>query len=238
MTDGMTRFDGGSCAWLLQLCCAGVQSFVSVGCFSLSGVQSASRASASSRRDALHLGGDAVERVAQAQVVAERLEAPLSRSAASVSSASSPTTPRPARGRAPRPPRRRPRCPSCSAAASSTSSRATERGASSPSRATSSSGALARHREVGLERDAARLDLAREPAQQLARARLDERPGRVDVRGGDERVDDVGAELRLDLLLDLLAQARLDVGAQLGERLELGGGARELVVELAAAPSP
>ena len=86
--------------------------------------------------------------------------------------------------------------------------------------------------EVGVERDAARLDLAREPAQQLARARLDERPGGVDLRGGDERVGDVGPELRLRLLRDLAAQARLDVGAQLVERVELARRARKLVVEL------
>ena len=50
----------------------GVHSFVSVWGFSLSGVQSLSRASASSTGIALHLGGDAVERRAQAQVVAQR----------------------------------------------------------------------------------------------------------------------------------------------------------------------
>ena len=70
------------------------------------------------------------------------------------------------------------------------------------------------------------------PVQQLAGARLDERPGRADLRRGHERVDRVRAEGVLDLGLELLPQPALDVGAQLGDRVELAGGARELVVEL------
>ena len=64
---------------------------------------------------------------------------------------------------------------------------------------------LAGHRQIRVERDAARLDLAGEPAQQLARSRLDERPGGVDLRRGDERVGDVGPELGVRLLRDLAA---------------------------------
>ena len=47
----------------------------------------------------------------------------------------------------------------------------------------------------------------------------------------NERIGDVGAELRLDLLLDLLTEARLDIAAQIGERVELARCARQLVVE-------
>src|SRR5213082_2314548 len=80
---------------------------------------------------------------------------------------------------------------------------------------------LAGHRQVRLERDTARLHLLREAAQQLARARFDERSRRIDVRCRDECVGDVGAELRLHLFRDLRSQAILDVLAQLRERLEL-----------------
>ena len=69
------------------------------------------------------------------------------------------------------------------------------------------------------------------PASSSRGARLDERARRLDVRRLDERVGGGGAELRLDLVLDLLAEALLDVGAQLGERVELARGARQLVVE-------
>src|SRR5581483_11260103 len=62
---------------------------------------------------------------------------------------------------------------------------------------------LAGHREIRLERNAACLDLSRERAQQLARARLDERTRGIDLRGRDERVDDVRTEARLGLLGDL-----------------------------------
>src|SRR5581483_6616792 len=61
---------------------------------------------------------------------------------------------------------------------------------------------LAGHREIRLERNAACLDLSRERAQQLARARLDERTRGIDLRGRDERVDDVRTEARLGLLGD------------------------------------
>ena len=82
------------------------------------------------------------------------------------------------------------------------------------------------------------LERARE-ARSAARACAPRRAGRrLHVGRLDERVGDGGAEGGLDLGLELLAQPRLDVGAQLGERVELGRGLRELVVERRAAPSP
>jgi hypothetical protein len=53
----------------------------------------------------------------------------------------------------------------------------------------------------------------------------------VHVRGVHERVGDRGPEGGLDLELELRADARLDVGAQRLERVELRRGARELVVD-------
>jgi len=90
---------------------------------------------------------------------------------------------------------------------------------------------LIRDGEVGLGRDPAALERADEPCQELGGARVDEWAGRLDVRGFDQRVGGGGPELRLDLLLDLLADALLEVAAQLGERVELARGARQLVVE-------
>ena len=55
--------------------------------------------------------------------------------------------------------------------------------------------------------------------------------GGLDVGGHHEGIDGGGAEVRLHLFRDLLAEALLDVGAQLGERVELARGARQLVVE-------
>ena len=80
--------------------------------------------------------------------------------------------------------------------------------------------------------DPAPAERADEAVEQLTRPRLDERAGALDVRGGDERVDGGRPEGGVDLLLDRGADAPLDVGPQLGERVELAGGARELVVEL------
>ena len=82
------------------------------------------------------------------------------------------------------------------------------------------------------------LDRADEARGQLGRPPLDHRLERVERRGVDERVDGVLAEQELELGLELLAQPRLDVGAQLRERLELAGRSRELVVERRQAPSP
>src|SRR6185437_16241101 len=90
---------------------------------------------------------------------------------------------------------------------------------------------LAGDGEVRVRVDATRLEAAGEAREELARARLDQRPGGVHVRRSDELVDRSRTEDALDLLLDLAAQTALDVGLQLVERLELGGGARQLVVE-------
>ena len=73
---------------------------------------------------------------------------------------------------------------------------------------------------------------ADEGVEQLARARLDERPRGLDARGAYELVDGGGAEIRVDLLVDRRPDPPLDVRAQLGERVELAGRARELVVGL------
>ena len=67
--------------------------------------------------------------------------------------------------------------------------------------------------------------------EELFCPRRDERVGDLDVRGFDELVDGTGAEVGVELGLDRLAQALLDLGAQLGERLELARGTRQLVVE-------
>ena len=158
-------------------------------------------------RDPLDLGDDQVQRLAHPQVLAEQL--------VRVRSANT-LLDRPR-------PRRRPRpracsrtnsrssssvtsMPALSATASSASSRATDRAASARRRSSSCCGRLVRDREVGLRRDPAALERLDEPVEELARARLDERAGRLDVRRLDERVGGGGAELRLGLLLDLLAR--------------------------------
>src|SRR5215210_8799535 len=71
-----------------------------------------------------------------------------------------------------------------------------------------------------------------EAVQELACARLDERPADLHVRGLDERVDGGRAELRVGLLLEHLAHALLEIGAQPVERVELARGARQVVVEI------
>ncbi len=86
--------------------------------------------------------------------------------------------------------------------------------------------------EIRLGGNPTLLERAHEAGQELTGARLDERPGRIHVRCPHERVDRVGAEGILDLHLQLLAEPRLDVGAQVGQRVELARRARELVVEL------
>ena len=60
---------------------------------------------------------------------------------------------------------------------------------------------------------------------------VDERAAGLDAGRLDELVDGGGADGALDLLLDLLAEAGLDVRAKLVERVELARGARQLVVE-------
>src|SRR5579885_1648980 len=78
--------------------------------------------------------------------------------------------------------------------------------------------------------DPAALERAHEPGEELLRAHLDREPLGVDVRGPHERVERELPELQLGRPLALLADARLDVAAELGERLELGDGLREVVV--------
>ena len=92
-------------------------------------------------------------------------------------------------------------------------------------------GGLAGDAQVGLGVEAAALERPEHPVQELGGPRLDERVGDLDVRGLDELVDGAGAEVGVELGLDRLAQALLDLGAQLGERLELARGTRQLVVE-------
>ena len=55
---------------------------------------------------------------------------------------------------------------------------------------------------------------------------------RLHLGGLHQLVDGGDPERRVDLGVELLAQRRLDARAQLGERVELARGARELVVEL------
>src|SRR4029077_18842557 len=121
------------CGW------SGVQSFVSVGGFSLSGVQIASRASAWAR--GMRMTSEATRSSAWRRRRSSRSDSkrPLSRRATSISSTSSPTTSACSRTELP-PPESGTSSPSSSATASSTSSRAPERWASSWSLATSSSG--------------------------------------------------------------------------------------------------
>ena len=85
--------------------------------------------------------------------------------------------------------------------------------------------------EIRVGADASSLERADEGVQELARARLDEGARGLDPGDLHERVHGVGAEGGLGLLLEHLADAPLDVGAQLVERVELARGARELVVE-------
>src|SRR5919197_1927941 len=85
--------------------------------------------------------------------------------------------------------------------------------------------------DIGVERDAAALEREREPLEQCPRTRLDERPRSLHLRGLDERADDLLPECGLALELEVFAQARLDLLAQLGQRLELARRAREVVVE-------
>ena len=235
MTDGMTRFDGGFMIGLLR-CGAGREAAGRGPKFRLGrGILLVGRPDRVARLglregDPLDLGGDPVERLAQAQVLAERLEAAalaqrhehllgvvahrLCLLADELLDLGVGHFERELLGDRLEHELARDRALSLLLQARHQLLRR-----------------LAGHGEERLERDAARLDLTGEATQQLARARLDERPRCVDLRSGDERVGCVGPELGLDLVLDLLAQARLDVGAQLGERLELARGAREIVVE-------
>src|SRR5207247_2147663 len=88
------------------------------------------------------------------------------------------------------------------------------------------------HLQVGLERAAAPLENGVELAEQRPRPGVDERTRYLNVRGFDEPVERSASEGLVDLRFDLLSDALLDVGPELGESVELGGRARELVVEL------
>src|SRR5262249_57266793 len=79
--------------------------------------------------------------------------------------------------------------------------------------------------------DCAALERSGQPAEELAGPRGDEWSGRLDVRSLDERIGGGRAELGLDLLLDLLAESALEIGAQAGERVELARRLCQLVVE-------
>src|SRR5581483_1170684 len=79
---------------------------------------------------------------------------------------------------------------------------------------------LAGELEVRVGIDAARLELPREAGEQLARARLDQRAARHEVRRLDERIGGGGTEDAFDLVLDLAAEPGLDVAAQVVERVE------------------
>src|SRR5256886_3900483 len=93
-------------------------------------------------------------------------------------------------------------------------------------------GRIAGHLDVGLERPAAALEHGIQLAQQRSRARVDDRPRHLDLRRFYEPVDRSASEDLVHLGFDLFADALLDVGSELVERVELGGGARELVIEL------
>ena len=108
----------------------GVHIFMPLPPFSFSGVQSFSRAFASSTGIRLTPGDDLVERLPQAQVAAQLLEAAALAHGRDRLVGILAGGGRLARGSAPRPPRRRPRCSRSSATASSTSSRLTARSAS------------------------------------------------------------------------------------------------------------
>src|SRR5207253_8765118 len=85
--------------------------------------------------------------------------------------------------------------------------------------------------EVRVERDAALLERERKALEERACPRFDERSRGLDLRGGREGAQDLLPERGLHLELELGPEPRLDVGAQLGDRLELARRAGELVVE-------
>src|SRR5215218_5740759 len=84
--------------------------------------------------------------------------------------------------------------------------------------------------QVHLLRDALVAERVQHLLPQLARARLDQRLGDVDLRVRDGGVEHGLAELRVDAALLGLGQPLADVLAQLVERVEAGLG-RELVVD-------
>src|SRR5207247_9270568 len=84
---------------------------------------------------------------------------------------------------------------------------------------------------AGRGRGPAGLQGAPEGRGQRGGARLDGRRGGSHVRLDDEPVDGGGAERAIALAVELPPEPALDVGAQLGEAVELAGSAREVVVE-------
>src|SRR6266545_6640361 len=229
MTDGMIRIDG--CVMCCGSLTAGGPEFRLGRLLFLVGRPESLAHLGELLRNALYLGGDSVESVTEAQIVAKRLEAaaltkPEQGLVGVVANdrrlfayerldfVVGDLDPKPVRG-----------------GVEHELARDGARGLLAEPR-DQLLGLLAGHREIRLERNASRLDLPRKAAEQLARARLDERSRGVHLRRGDDRIGDVGAELRLDFLRDLLAQVGLDVLPQLRERVELARRARELVVEL------
>src|SRR6266851_1822517 len=88
------------------------------------------------------------------------------------------------------------------------------------------------HLQVGLERATAPLEDGVELAEQRPRPGVDEWTRHLHLRGFDEPVERGAPEGLVDFRFDLLSDALLDVGSELVDGVELGGGARELVVEL------
>ena len=214
-------------------CCRGSTVSCRSAGFSFSGVQICFARLGELGRDPLDLGGDAVERAAQPQVVAQlRRGAGLAQPARCIRVAvrrSGLLAHEPGRPRRRRPRSRAGRQPPRARARARPSA-----AACSPRRATSSSGVLAGHLQVRVERDAARLDLT-------ARARAGARACAPRRAGPDTSTFDASTSASSDGAPELASSTSastcsrmrcLDVGAQLVERVELAGRARELVVEL------
>src|SRR6266540_1881347 len=217
MTDGMIRFDG--CVMCCGSLTAGGPEFRLGRLLFLVGRPESLAHLGELLRNALYLGGDSVESVTEAQIVAKRLEAAALTKAEQrlvdvvandrrllayerLDLVVGDLDPKPVRG-----------------GVEHELARDGARGLLAEPR-DQLLGLLAGHREIRLERNAARLDLPRKAAQQLARARLDERSCGVHLRRGDDRIGDVERDLlRLagahadDALLHLLddrAAAELD----------------------------
>ena len=75
-------------------------------------------------------------------------------------------------------------------------------------------GAPAARGEVGLERDAAALERAHEPGEEIGGARADERKRRLHLGRADELVHRGHPERRVDLRVELLAERPLDARAR------------------------
>ena len=122
--------------------------------------------------------------------------------------------------------------PALSATASSASSRATDWAASARICARAASGVCPVTSKYCSGAMPRRASERRKPSSS-SRARVSTSgPAPLDVRGAHERVDRRRAERGVDLLLERRANPPLDVRAQLGQRVELARGSRELVVDL------